>query len=122
MPPKSRRHRSRDAGPPLVGGVETGGTTCVCAIGTGPGDVRSTVEVPTATPEVTLGRALAFFRTGPPLAAVGIAAFGPLDLDPASATYGSITTTPKPGWAGTDLVGTLRARCACRSYTPRPEL
>ncbi len=41
-------------------------------------------------------------------AAIGIAAFGPLDPDPASPTYGHITTTPKEGWAHTDFVGALR--------------
>lgn len=104
-------HRPRDGGPPLVGAVETGGTKLVCAIGTGPKDVRATAEFPTTTPAATLGCAIDFFRahmSRGPLAAVGIAAFGPLDLDPASATYGSITTTPKPGWAGTDLAGMLR--------------
>jgi fructokinase len=90
-----------------VGGVETGGTKVVCAIGTGPDDVRSTAEFPTGAPEGTLALAAAFLRAGPPLAAVGIAAFGPLDLDPRSATYGAITTTPKRGWSGTDLVGTF---------------
>lgn len=104
-------HRPRDGGPLLVGAVETGGTKLVCAIGTGPKDVRATAEFPTTTPAATLGCAIDFFRahmSRGPLAAVGIAAFGPLDLDPASATYGSITTTPKPGWAGTDLAGMLR--------------
>lgn len=39
-----------------------------------------------------------------PLAAIGIASFGPLDLHPRSATFGHITTTPKPGWANVDVV------------------
>ena len=100
----------RDGDLPLAGGVETGGTKVVCAIGTSPADVRAAVEFPTATPEATLSRAVDFFLAHAsrwPLAAVGIAAFGPLDLDAASPTYGTITTTPKPGWAGADLVGTL---------------
>jgi fructokinase len=92
---------------PLVGGVETGGTKVVCAIGTGPDDVRATAEFATTTPEATLGRAIAFFREHAPRA-VGIAAFGPLDLDPASPAYGSITTTPKAGWSGTALLAALR--------------
>jgi fructokinase len=103
--------RSRTGGaPPLVGALETGGTTIACAVGTGPADLRATATFPTTAPGETLGRALDFFRDQmrrAPLAAVGIAAFGPLDLDPASATHGSITTTPKPGWARTDLVGVV---------------
>jgi fructokinase len=42
------------------------------------------------------------------LAALGVASFGPVDLDEKSPTYGFITTTPKPGWKNTDLVGALR--------------
>ena len=41
--------------------------------------------------------------------ALGVATFGPVDLDPASPTYGYITTTPKPGWKHTDVLGPLRA-------------
>ena len=50
----------------------------------------------------------AFARHGAP-DAIGVASFGPVDLDPASPTWGYVTTTPKPGWAHTDLVGPLRA-------------
>jgi fructokinase len=94
----------------LVGGVEVGGTKVVCAVGTGPDDVRAEARVPTTAPAETLARVAAFFagqaaRT--PLAALGIAAFGPLDLDPRSPTFGRLTTTPKPGWRGADLVGPL---------------
>jgi fructokinase len=42
-----------------------------------------------------------------PLGAVGVASFGPVDLNPASPAYGSITNTPKHGWANTDVVGML---------------
>jgi hypothetical protein len=34
--------------------------------------------------------------------------FGPVELDPSSPRYGSITTTPKPGWQGSGIVGPLR--------------
>ncbi len=92
------------------GGIEAGGTKFVCCVGAGPDDIEAETRFPTTTPEETLGRAVAFFRGhGTDLAAVGVACFGPVDLDPASATYGHITTTPKPGWAWTDVVGTLRA-------------
>lgn len=42
------------------------------------------------------------------MTAVGIASFGPVDLDPRSPTFGFITTTPKPGWAHTDVAGPFR--------------
>jgi fructokinase len=41
------------------------------------------------------------------LGALGIGSFGPLDLRPDSPTFGSITTTPKPGWAHTDVTGAM---------------
>lgn len=96
-----------------VGGIEAGGTKFVCAVGTGPDDIRAEARFPTTTPEETIGRALAFFREqtahhGPP-AAIGIAAFGPVDPNPASSTFGYITTTPKPGWANTNLAGAIGA-------------
>ncbi|MGQ9482615.1 ROK family protein [Chloroflexus sp.] len=94
---------------PLYGGIEAGGTKWVCAIGTGPDDIRAEVRFPTTTPVETLANAIAFFRAHEPahLAAIGVGSFGPVDLNPVSPSYGSITTTPKPGWAHTDVVRTL---------------
>jgi fructokinase len=95
----------------LLGGLEAGGTKFVCAVGTGPDDVRAEVRLATTTPARTIAEAIEFFagqakRT--PLAALGIASFGPLDLDSRSPTFGSITTTPKPGWQHVDLTTPLR--------------
>lgn len=96
----------------LVGGIEAGGTKFVCAVGAGPDDVRAEMRFPTTTPEETIGRAVAFFRQQEArhgrLAAIGVGAFGPIDPDPASPTYGYITTTPKPDWTNIDLAGQLR--------------
>lgn len=97
----------------LIGGIEAGGTKFVCSVGSGPDDLRPEVRFPTTTPAETLGRTLAYFRERTaeegPLAAIGVASFGPIDPHPHSPTYGFITTTPKPGWANTDVVGLLRA-------------
>ncbi len=94
---------------PLYGAIEAGGTKFVCAVGTGPDDVRALTRFPTTTPDETLGKTLAFFRAQEaPLAGVGIGSFGPVDPDPGSATYGYILRTPKPGWSNTDVAGTLR--------------
>jgi fructokinase len=89
--------------------VETGGTKVLCAVGTGAHDIRAELRIPTGEPRATLARAVAFFREQPvPVTAIGIASFGPVDLDPASPTFGYITTTPKPGWAHTDVAGPFR--------------
>ena len=63
--------------------------------------------MPTTTPPETLGRVADFLRPHR-VAAVGIACFGPIDLDRRSPTFGWITTTPKPGWARVDVVGAFR--------------
>ncbi|MFN2144727.1 MAG: ROK family protein [Anaerolineales bacterium] len=93
----------------LFGGIEAGGTKFVCAVGSGPEDLREEIRFPTTTPEETLGRAVDFFQSlGEPLAAIGVGTFGPVDPNPKSPKFGYITTTPKPGWAQTDFVGALR--------------
>jgi len=96
---------------PLVGGIEAGGTKFICAVGTGPSDVRAESRIETSTPERTFAEAITFFRQQRerhgPLAAVGIASFGPVDLHPGSPTWGFITSTPKPGWADVDFAGSI---------------
>ncbi|MGD9723977.1 MAG: ROK family protein [Pirellulales bacterium] len=99
----------------LVGGIEAGGTKFVCALGTGPDDIRAQTRIATTTPSETIGAAIAFFReqgraVGQP-AAIGIASFGPIDPDPRSPSFGHITATPKPGWSQTDLAGEVRRAC-----------
>jgi fructokinase len=95
---------------PLYGGIEAGGTKFVCAIGADPDHLYAQTTIPTSTPEATLAVAIAFFRQQRqtvPLTAVGIASFGPLDPNRRSPRFGFITTTPKPGWANTDLAGAI---------------
>ena len=96
----------------LVGAIEAGGTKFVCAVGTGPGDLRREVRYPTTDPDETIGRAVDFFREAAeamgPLASVGIGSFGPVDLRPSSPTWGFITTTPKPGWSDTSFAARIR--------------
>ena len=98
----------------VYGGIELGGTKLVCAVGTGPDDLRTSVVIDTTeAPDADLDAALAFFEQQArqsPLAAVGIASFGPIDLRKESATFGSITETPKTGWRNTDLVQRFRRR------------
>src|SRR5919204_5190327 len=92
----------------IYGGIEAGGTKWVCAIGTGPDDVRQSVTFPTTHPAETIARATEFFAANGSVAAVGIGSFGPIDVQRSSPTWGRITTTPKPGWADTEVVAALR--------------
>lgn len=96
----------------IYGGIEGGGTKFVCAIGDEKGKSLAETRFPTTTPEETLGRAITFFQeqqlTFGTIAALGVACFGPLDPQVDSPTFGHILPTPKPGWAHTDVVGTLQ--------------
>lgn len=97
----------------LVGGIEGGGTKFVCAIGDTSGQVLHRERIPTTTPAETLRRSVEYFQAqqaerGEKLAAIGIASFGPVDLNPASPHYGFITRTPKPGWSFADVAGAVR--------------
>ena len=93
----------------LYGGIEAGGTKFVCVIGSGPDEIVESARIDVAGPAETIGAALAFFRravdAGVHLDAIGIGSFGPVELRDGHPRYGWITTTPKPGWSDTDLVG-----------------
>jgi fructokinase len=92
----------------LFGGVEVGGTSVVCAVGTGPSDLRERAVIATADPATTIARVVALLRRhSRELSAVGVASFGPLELDRRSPRYGRLAATPKPGWTGADVVGPL---------------
>ncbi len=78
----------------------------MCAVGGGPADLE-TAEFPTTQPAETIARAVEFFRSREPVAAIGIASFGPIDPNPASPTFGYITSAPKPGWSNCDLAGAI---------------
>ena len=93
------------------GGVEAGGTKFVCAIGSSPDKLEAEISFATTTPRETIDQAIAFFREyqqREKLSAVGVGSFGPVDLNPVSPTFGYITTTPKPDWANTELLGRIR--------------
>jgi fructokinase len=94
----------------IYGGVETGGTWCVCALGTGPADIVAEETFRTGEPAETLEQILGFFAPHPRPRAIGIGAFGPVDLDEDSPTWGHVTTTPKPGWAHTAVASVIRDR------------
>ena len=81
----------------MYGALEAGGTKMICALGNENGRIFEQVSIPTTTPEETMPRILDFFRERE-IRAIGIACFGPIDLNRNSSTYGYITTTPKIPW------------------------
>jgi fructokinase len=95
-----------------LGAVEVGGTKVVCLVGSSPDDIVAQAQIPTEEPIRTLAAVVAFFQrevaSGGPLAAVGIASFGPVELRRSHPRYGFIRTTPKPGWSGIDILGPVQ--------------
>lgn len=104
--------RNAASGEVRIAGVELGGTKCVCTLATGPDGIIDQQEVPTTDPDQTLSTIAAILDSwwqGGGFAALGIASFGPVDLMPASPTYGYILATPKPGWSMTSVARRLSA-------------
>ena len=91
----------------LIGALEAGGTKMVCSIGNPEGGVLQRASFPTLTPDVTIPQIVDFIGKFD-VKALGIGSFGPLDLNPASPTYGSITKTPKTDWIDYPLLSTLQ--------------
>ena len=81
----------------LLGALEAGGTKMVLSLGDENGNITERTSLPTTTPEETMPRIIDFFKQYD-IDALGVGSFGPLDLDPASPTYGNITSTPKLKW------------------------
>jgi fructokinase len=92
----------------LYGGIEAGGTKFVCAVGQTPQAKLASTLIPTTTPTATLHRVIAFFRAHA-IQRLGLATFGPLDLDRGSPTYGHILATPKLAWQGCPIVPILQS-------------
>ena len=92
----------------LYGSLEAGGTKFVCAVGDKEFNVVEKLQFKTTTPIETLNNAIEFFKKFDNLVSLAIGSFGPIDIDKNSKTYGYITSTPKPNWSNTDVVGTLQ--------------
>lgn len=103
--------------PATFGCIEAGGTKFVLGVARDPDTILHNTRIATTTPEETCAAALAFFTAAQDcwgvFDAIGIAAFGPLHIDPASSDWGRIAETPKPGWSGSDLVGPFARAFEC---------
>jgi len=95
----------------LFGGIEAGGTKFICAVAHQPPELINTTVIETTTPQETLAKVCDFFfpyvEEGS-LQSIGLASFGPIDIDVRSPTYGYITSTPKPNWQNTNILGLLK--------------
>ena len=96
-------------------GVELGGTKVIAVVCAGD-DIVEQISVPTTTPDETLGavhRQLLAWQDDDGFDGLGIASFGPVRLDPQADDYGSILTTPKPGWTGARVLARLGRGLRC---------
>ncbi len=89
------------------GALEAGGTKMIVAIGDENGNILERASYPTLTPEETMPKMIDFFK-GKEIQSLGIACFGPIDLNKSSKTYGYITSTPKLEWRNYDIVGEFK--------------
>ena len=92
-------------------GVELGGTKCVAILSSGPDAIFARETVPTTTPDDTLGALAAIlgqWKAGERYEALGIASFGPIEVNPSSPSYGHMLPTTKPGWTGAEVLPVLR--------------
>ena len=91
----------------LIAGVELGGTKCNAILARGPDAIEDEVRIPTTRPDETLAAIEAVLERWRGFAALGIASFGPIAIDPHASDYGQVTSTPKPGWAHADVARRL---------------
>lgn len=96
----------------VFGAIEAGGTKFVCGVGNATGGSLETVTIPTRDPDSTFADVEKFFRYAArygEISGIGIASFGPVELNSRSSQFGRILATPKPLWEGTDMIARTRA-------------
>jgi len=93
-----------------LAGVELGGTKAIVVLGRG-SEIEERIRIEVSDAASTLGpiaAQLAEWNRNEPIEALGIASFGPVGVTPGRPDYGRIfDSTPKPGWAGVDLIEAL---------------
>ena len=97
----------------LVAGIETGGTKILASISSLDGETIATGRWETGSAQDALSDLLPFLTDLPQdcrLAGIGMAAFGPLIVDPASPDFGTMLETNKAGWTGTNLRRSIEAQ------------
>lgn len=93
----------------LLGTVEMGGTKTDLGVGTSLDDLSARHRIPTTDPDETLDAVGEYFDDHD-VTAIGVASFGPLQLNRSSPRFGTMLFTPKPGWSGTPLYERLHSR------------
>ena len=100
---------------PLFAAIETGGTKCLVSVGRDP-NTATRHRIETTYPDETANaiELIVLDEIGrDTVDAIGIASFGPLNVDVESSDYGRIGPTPKPLWEGFNLRSHLQRRFDC---------
>ncbi len=92
----------------LLGAIEAGGTKFVVAVADHDYNMVERTSFPTLDGQKTVEQVIAFFDKFDDIDAIGIAAFGPIDIVEGSTTYGHVLDTPKRGWSGYDFLGAMK--------------
>lgn len=106
----------------VYGAIEGGGTKFVVAVGTGPDNIIARTRIDTRTPDLTIPDCISFIREaseGHALGAIGVACFGPIQLDTEAPDYGSVTNTRSPAGRTRRLLDRFRQHSACLSGSTR---
>lgn len=91
----------------MYGAIEAGGTKFVCAVFDDEMNILSKTTIDTSEPKYTVGEAIRFFGDKK-IVSLGIGCFGPLEINPKSAKYGTILNTPKIKWRNYNLLNDLK--------------
>jgi len=100
----------------LYGAIESGGHKFVCLIAEDKDTILEKKVFLTKKPKETILEVVNFFRQFGNLQSLGIASFGPIDLNQNSQNYGVLTTTPKTLWQGIDLRKEINSRLRIPVY------
>lgn len=93
-------------------GIELGGTKTICVIGNLESGIAHTLRVPTTVPAAMFEAVIPFLKAHH-FKSLGVASFGPINVNPQSRNYGEIENTPKSGWMGVNIRDELQAEFNC---------
>lgn len=97
----------------VIAAIETGGTKVVCGV-VSENEPRTTIRphrIATTTPAETIGKINTYLDDATrrdEITALGVASFGPVNVERDRERYGWVAGTPKQGWADTDLLGQIQ--------------
>lgn len=97
----------------MFGAIELGGTKVIAAVARGENELLEKIRIKTVDPETVVGALIDFFdqqqnKMASQIQSIGIASFGPIEVNQQSARFGTFYATPKQGWSDYPLVSKLK--------------